>query len=167
MNFDRNSTFKKKNIELKRMVEEEEKNIGLDNILKELEKNTNFYEFLPYKEAMKLENEPDDILPSPFSPVSNYKKLFEKKEEDKKIFALKSLPNSIERKTTINFTHYQSKALTEMKNSRYTEKKLTKVNEILNLQQNFLCFNKKNSKKILPKINKNVSHSINSLINLN
>lgn len=83
MNFDRTCTFKKKNLELKRMEQEvEEDDICLDNILKDLEKKTNFFEFLPYSEAIKHEVEPDDILPSPFSPVSNYRQLFGEKKKN-------------------------------------------------------------------------------------
>lgn len=171
MNFDRTCTFKKKNLELKRMEQEvEEDDICLDNILKDLEKKTNFFEFLPYSEAIKNEVEPDDILPSPFSPISNYRQLFgeNKKKMNEKLISMKTM--TLQREKTQNFTLYQSKALYKQKKSLLENsaslKKKTKLDELFDLQQNELYFSKKNTKKILPKINKNISHSISALMNL-
>jgi hypothetical protein len=53
-----------------------------------------------------------------------------------------------------------------MMRTQKTTKKLTKVEEIMNLQEEGSTFNRKNMKKILPKINKKVGHSINGLLSL-
>lgn len=147
------------------MEEEEEDHISLDNLLKDLERQTNFDEFLPYAENKKRELLPDDILPSPFSPVSDYKDKFFKKEIKRKlIIPIRSLPLKFEGKTTTCFSQYMNEIVREK--IKFNRKK-TKVDEIFNLQEKNLTVCKKNLKKILPKINKNISHTISGLLNSN
>ena len=46
------------------------------------------------------------------------------------------------------------------------KKKFNKIEAILDLQENDEKVFRRNQKKILPKINRNVTHSINDLLNL-
>jgi len=141
--------------------------VSLENLLKDLEKQTNFDEFLPYNESKKREMQEDDLLPSPFSPTTNYRENSKSSGQRKLIIPLRSLPSSNEKKSIgSNFFTFQKKALSEMMRTQKTTKKLTKVEEIMNLQEEGSTFNRKNMKKILPKINKKVGHSINGLLSL-
>ena len=176
--FDRNYTLKKRNAELRVMFDKEDEKICLENLIKDLENKTNFDEFLPHKAEISqkpMEFDPDDILPSPFSPVSNYKSNLLRNHhstERKLIIPLKSLPTSYfdEEKEKLSgnsniFTFYQKNAFREMKKIKQS-KIITKSDEILDLEENNGYFKRKNLRKVLPKINKNISHSISGLMNI-
>ena len=151
-----------------------EEHVSLDNLLKDLERQTNFDEFLPYNESKKREGmqasyiDDDTVPPSPGSPARDYRTSAKNNAERKLIIPLKSLPSATEKNSPgSNYFTFKKPSFHEKKSVKINvDKKTTKVEEIYNLQQEGGDYTKKNRKKILPKINKNVSHSINGLLSL-
>jgi len=141
---DRNRTLHRKNAELKVMEKEneEKEGISLKNLMKDLEKQIDFGVF-PYEKCEEKGNL------SVFSPFSNFRGFSEEKREEK----TENFEGFINK--TENFEGFMKK-----------KKKFTKIDAILSLQEKEEVFFKGNQKKILPKINRNISHSINDLLNI-
>lgn len=167
-------TLYKRSCELRMMEKDDEvteEHVSLENLLKDLERQTNFDEFLPYNESKKregLQADDDGVPPSPGSPARDYRASVKINAERKLIIPLKSLPSATEKNSPgSHYFSFKKPSFHEKKSVKINvDKKTTKVEEIYNLQQEGGDFTKKNRKKILPKINKNVSHSINGLLSL-
>lgn len=145
--------------------------LSLENLLKDLEKQTNFDEFLPFSESQKREVQEDDndnVPASPFSPGFTANLQSFKSSERKLIRPLRSCPSpsDLRSKTGLAFSFSTSQKKKTTGKTLQTSPKLSKLDEIINLQHEDTVFSRKNQRKILPKINKNVGHNINGLLNL-